>query len=75
MTKVTTSKGLIEEYNSISSKSESFGKWLMKMKINYKFHREGEDWYCLPKMKAISFTMKQLFEMYEYETHKHLIHK
>jgi hypothetical protein len=38
MTKVTTSKQLMEEYNSISSKAESFGKWLMKKKIKYKFH-------------------------------------
>ncbi len=74
MTKVTTSKGLIEEYNSISSKAESFGKWLMKKKIKYKFHKENEDWYCFPKSIMIH-TMKELFEMYEYETHKHLIHK
>ncbi len=75
MTKVITSKGLIEEYNSISSKSESFGKWLMKKKVKYKYHDLGEDWYCLGKLVAPFFTMKQLFEMYEYETHKHLIHK
>ncbi len=74
MTKVITSKRLMEEYNSISSKAESFGKWLVKMKIKYKFHREGEDWYCLPKSIMIH-TMKELFEMYEYETYKHLIHK
>lgn len=75
MTKVTTSKGLIEEYNSISSKAESFGKWLMKKKVKYKYHDCGEDWYLLGKLVAPLFTMKQLFEMYEYETHKHLIHK
>ena len=75
MTKVTTSKGLIEEYNSISSKAESFGKWLMKKKVKYKYHDLGEDWYLLGKLVAPLFTMKQLFEMYEYETHKHLILK
>lgn len=75
MTKVITSKQLIEEYHSIQKYSVSFGKWLMNKKINYRFHRQDEDWYCFPKSKAIVFTMKQLFEMYEYETHKHLIHK
>lgn len=75
MTKVVTSKGLIEEYNSISAKAESFGKWLMKMNIKYNYHRLDEDWYSFPKSRGVAFTMKQLFEMYEYETHKHLIHK
>jgi hypothetical protein len=75
MTKVTTSKGLIEEYNSISSKSESFGKWVIKKNTKYRYHDLGEDWYSIGKLEAPFFTMKQLFEMYEYETHKHLIHK
>lgn len=75
MAKVTTSTGLIEEYNSISQKAESFGKWLMKKKVIYKYNDCGEDWYKLPTLITPLFTMKQLFEMYEYETHKHLIHK
>lgn len=75
MTKVVTSKGLIEEYNSISSKSISFAKWLIKGRIKYKFHRCDEDLYYFPKTPLTVYTMKELFEMYENETHKHLIHK
>ena len=75
MTKVTTSKKLIEEYNSISSKSESFGKWLIKKKVNYRFHRCDEDLYFFPQNRNVVYTMKELFEKYEDEIHKHLIHK
>lgn len=75
MTKVTTSKGLIEEYNSISSKSISFAKWLIMCRIKYKFHRCDEDLYYFPKNPIIVYTMKELFKMYENEIHKHLIHK
>ena len=75
MTKVVTSKELIEEYNSISSKAESFGKWLMKVRIKYKFHRCDEDLYYFPKQPLTVYTMKELFEIYENEIHKHLVHK
>ena len=75
MTKVTTSKRLIEEYNSISEKAESFGKWLIRLRVKYKFHRLGEDLYFFPKTPLIMYTMKELFEKYENETYKHLIHK
>jgi hypothetical protein len=75
MTKVVTSKELIEEYNSISSKAESFGKWLMKVRIKYKFHRCDEDLYYFPKKPLTVYTMKELFEIYENEIHKHLVHK
>ena len=75
MTKVVTSKGLIEEYNSISSKSISFAKWLIRVRIKYKFHRCDEDLYYFPKTPLTVYTMKELFEMYENEIHKHLVHK
>jgi len=75
MTKVTTSKQLIEEYHSIQKHSVVFGKWLMKKKVNYKFHRCNEDLYFFPDTPLIVHTMKELFEMYEYENNKHLIHK
>jgi hypothetical protein len=75
MTKVTTSKGLIEEYNSISFNSVNFGNWLIKKKIKYKFHRLGEDLYQFPKEKLYAHTMKELFEMYMKEFNKNYIHK
>jgi len=56
-------------------KAESFGKWLMKVRIKYKFHRCDEDLYYFPKKPLTVYTMKELFEIYENEIHKHLVHK
>ena len=75
MTKVTTSKGLIEEYNSIKSKSVNFGAWLSKNMVRYKFNRCDVDLYVFPNDTNIAYTMPELFEMYEDEVHKHLVHK
>ncbi len=73
--KITNAKEMMEEYNTMSLNAIAFAEWIgERMNVDkwFKYDAKLNGWYIHTKG---NLTTEQLYNMYQNEKHKHLVHK